>query len=231
MRPISFRSHFRFCTARQSMQFCRPYVSLQTMKDLVKAASLGLLLAASAMAAGEPLLKHSPFLPPGGPAKPQPVAESGFEFVGVIAAEPHPLVSITRVQTKRNLWIAVGSTVDGIEVLSHDPAAGTVAIRIGGETKTLPLKKAAPLTARNPAPVPPPVASARPAAPGAPAVPLIDPPPPVTVAEKEREARMLVSDLLDIGMQQRKAYEEARRKAAAESAPKAAVGKPVPAPR
>ena len=37
----------------------------------------------------------------------------------------------------------------------------------------------------------------------------------VEIVKQEREARMLVSDLLEIGMQQRKAYEEAARKAAA----------------
>jgi hypothetical protein len=37
---------------------------------------------------------------------------------------------------------------------------------------------------------------------------------PETQAKQETEARMLVSDLLEIGMAQRKAYEEAQRKAA-----------------
>ena len=37
----------------------------------------------------------------------------------------------------------------------------------------------------------------------------------VTNEEKATEARMLVSDLLEIGMVQRKAYEEAQRRAAA----------------
>lgn len=61
--------------------------------------------------------------------------------------------------------------------------------------------------------------------PVAPTVPL---PPPSSPAEAEREARMLVSDLLEIGMQQRKAYEEAQRKASAESARRGAVGSPLP---
>ena len=39
--------------------------------------------------------------------------------------------------------------------------------------------------------------------------------------EKEMEARMLVSDLLEIGQQQRQAYAEARRKAAQEKAQRA----------
>ena len=51
-----------------------------------------------------------------------------------------------------------------------------------------------------------------------PAVPLPPAPPPGSPAEvqarQETEARMLVSDLLEIGMAQRRAYEEAQRKAA-----------------
>lgn len=41
---------------------------------------------------------------------------------------------------------------------------------------------------------------------------------PLTVARQEEEARMLVSDLLEIGMAQRKAYEEAQKKASADPA-------------
>jgi hypothetical protein len=37
---------------------------------------------------------------------------------------------------------------------------------------------------------------------------------PLTVARQEEEARMLVSDLLEIGMAQRKAYEEKQKQAA-----------------
>lgn len=44
-----------------------------------------------------------------------------------------------------------------------------------------------------------------------------EPPRPGTVAYEEQEARMLVSDLLEIGMAQRRAYEAAQRKAAEEA--------------
>lgn len=37
---------------------------------------------------------------------------------------------------------------------------------------------------------------------------------PEKLAQDQREARMLVSDLLEIGVQQRKAYQEAKMKAA-----------------
>lgn len=62
--------------------------------------------------------------------------------------------------------------------------------------------------AENPAP------SAPAAAPGKPEAP----PTPATIARQEEEARMLVSDLLEIGMAQRKAYEEKQRSAAAQQA-------------
>jgi ABC-type phosphate transport system permease subunit len=44
------------------------------------------------------------------------------------------------------------------------------------------------------------------------------PPAPGSIAQQEVEARMLVSDLLEIGIQQRKAYEEAQKKADQERA-------------
>jgi hypothetical protein len=42
---------------------------------------------------------------------------------------------------------------------------------------------------------------------------------PGSPAAEQREARMLVSDLLEIGLQQRKAYESAKQRAAAAAAP------------
>ncbi len=48
-------------------------------------------------------------------------------------------------------------------------------------------------------------------------------PPPAAAAatpeQEQREARMLVSDLLEIGVQQRKAYQDAKLKAATAAAP------------
>jgi len=43
----------------------------------------------------------------------------------------------------------------------------------------------------------------------------IPPPPANSQEEKETEARMLVTDLLEIGQEQRRAYEAAQREAAA----------------
>jgi hypothetical protein len=89
-------------------------------------------------------------------------------------------------------------------------------VRVGSDLKTLTLRK--PAGAHGGAM---PGLSAQP-----PPLPLVGPAggalpqvaPLVTREEKEREARMLVSDLLEIGMRQRKAYEEAQRKATADAA-------------
>jgi hypothetical protein len=54
--------------------------------------------------------------------------------------------------------------------------------------------------------------------PAAPPAPIASdsPAPARTAAQEQREARMLVSDLLEIGVQQRKAYQDAKQKAASE---------------
>ncbi len=66
----------------------------------------------------------------------------------------------------------------------------------------------------------------------APAQPAATPPAPaqpLSVARQEEEARMLVSDLLEIGMAQRKAYEEKQRQAADPNAAPAATPPAPPA--
>lgn len=183
--------------------------------------------------AQQPVLKTSPFLPPASAAKPATAAPTDLEFTGVLLAGPQTQVCITRKQVRRSSWIRVGDSSDGIEVVSHDAPKESVVVRVGGVTHELKLKTAAPMTAAAPAATLRPVVApvALPSAAGTLQAPLIDPPPPVTIAEKEREARMLVSDLLEIGMQQRKAYAEAQRKAALEAAQKASATKSPTAPR
>ena len=69
----------------------------------------------------------------------------------------------------------------------------------------IPNASGAPSASTTNAPAPSPAASNAPAAPATPAE---------IQARQETEARMLVSDLLEIGMAQRRAYEEAQKKAA-----------------
>ena len=111
----------------------------------------------------------------------------------------------------------MGESSDQIRVISYDPIKDEVLIRANGTQESLTLRKptVAVLATRYsnsstpfPSPTPPPDS-------------LHLAPQPVVqpkaseMAKQEREARMLVSDLLEIGIQQRKAYEAAAQKAAA----------------
>ncbi len=168
---------------------------------------------AAACALGEaPARKQSPFLPPESAAAPATAAPSSYEFTGVIVAGNNVMVNIADVTAKRSVWVGIGKSEDGINALSYDAKAESVVVRIADQNRTLLLKKPAVAAISGPA-----VATVA----IAPTVPL---PPPSTPAEAEREARMLVSDLLEIGIQQRKAYEEAQRKAT-EAATRQAAGR------
>lgn len=208
------------------------------------------LLAPLGLAAQSALPKQSPFAPPAGSVA-APVANETLEFAGVSSMGKKIDVIIHDKEAKRKHWIAVGDTVEGISVLRYDAGREQAVIRVNDTEKVLPLRKAAgtaaapagvpavhtgfsipppapvhimPQPAPQPATVsaaPMPNQSATPA--GAPTTPAT----PEAQAKAETEARMLVSDLLEIGMAQRKAYEEAQRKAAGGSDPQA----PVPPPQ
>jgi len=113
------------------------------------------------------------------------------------------LVCITDTDAGRSHWIKVGETENGIRVVSFDAESNEVEIRRAGKTETLQLKQQtidpAKLVAFQPAP-------AAPVAGGGLAEQVA-----LTPEAKATEARMLVSDLLEIGMIQRKAYEEAKK--------------------
>lgn len=174
-------------------------------------------------------------MPPGAVA---PSAESGetLEFAGVNTIGKKTDLRIYDKSTKKSRWIPLGETIDGITALKYDSRLEQAVVRANGVEKVLSMRKGTgpvnapsvmppmgtPTVVPLPAPAPPavpsqPVASMpAPAAPPTPAPPIPGAPQtPETVARQETEARMLVSDLLEIGMAQRKAYEEAQRKAAA----------------
>lgn len=158
---------------------------------------------------------ESPFLPVN-PAVSASHAQSNEPYqlsaIGVVGAQT--FVSIYETAEKRSRWIAVGASLGDLHVVSCDIEAEQAVVTVAGQTKTLTLPKPAVTTAAT-SPTP---AATAPANSG-------DNPADGTAAatatagseeDQAREARMLVTDLLEIGMQQRKAYEEAQRKAAAE---------------
>lgn len=211
-----------------AQRFTRP--ALTTL--VLSAAGLALALTGRAMAQ-TPLTKDSPFLPGGS----QVVAGTGnenFEFTAVTTVGKKTYVNLFDSQAKKSRWISVGETVDGLSVLTYDAKREQVVARIGGAEKLLTLRQPKGVVystvpnvnaAMNfstpdsfvqkiqpppPASQPDTTAPALAVDPAKPAAPVVAP----TIARQEEEARMLVSDLLEIGMAQRKAYEEAQKKAA-----------------
>jgi hypothetical protein len=168
--------------------------------------------------------------------------DAGYALVGVVATTQGTLLSILREADNLSFWISIGGTRDDVTVVSYDARTERAIIRTAGQTLTLPLRDAGVAPGENeiaaaPSPaegtgetVPPPEPPASPDGDNAaPAAPEAEPPaPPDSEAEQATEARMLVSDLLDIGQQQREAYEAAQK--AAGHAPASAEMPPEEAP-
>lgn len=172
-----------------------------------------------ASALGQTLVANSPFAAVGGGAGSSAARAEAYELAGSTSLGSQVSVCIFERQNRRSEWIAVGETVDGVRVVSYDSMNDTAVVTIDGARRDLTMRKDTVVSSGstyNPAvapvsngqvaslvPVPSPAAAA---APGSPAA-------------EQREARMLVSDLLEIGLQQRKAYESAKQRAAAAAAP------------
>ena len=171
------------------------------------------------------LPKDSPFMPAPGTAAAAASANETLELTGFSGTGSTAIVCVSDMQAKRSYWIPVGSTTAGIKLLAFDAEKDQATIIVGGQQKTLRMRKTVVTAAGNtnpgaaaasfaaPTPVftPPPV----PVTQGVPQ----PPPAPGSIAQQETEARMLVSDLLEIGIQQRKAYEDAQKKADQEKIP------------
>ena len=175
---------------------------------------------------------NSPFMPATAAAVPQAAGET-LEFAGVNIMSTRTFVNVFDKQAKKGRWIVVGSMDAGINVLTYDPQREQIVVKVGDQQKTLTLRKSTTTFGPTPQPVAimPPAAGFSVAAPSpvppspvpAEATPLPiasiptpeQPAKPLTVSRQEEEARMLVSDLLEIGMAQRKAYEEKQKNSTA----------------
>ncbi|MDB6093818.1 MAG: hypothetical protein JWM32_1380 [Verrucomicrobia bacterium] len=156
----------------------------------------------------EDLPRASPFLPASTPGA-SAAGAAKYQLGGMITKGGEILVTITRVSDKQSFWIPVGGTVNEITVVSYNTSLDQVAIKADGQQFTLSLRTAVVVAGDGTS-----VASTA----AAPMVSAPLPPPSGPPEVQEREARMLVTDLLDIGQQHRKAYEEAQKKAAADKA-------------
>jgi hypothetical protein len=176
----------------------------------------------------QPLAVNSPFGTSVAGSAAAGATQEAFELAGAMVDGTDVSVCIFERQKKRSQWIPVGGNSDGIQVVSYDDAHDTAVVMIAGGRKQLSMRKdtvasAGPSSSgRGPQ-----VASMAAASAGPIAVVSTESAPPLpvsaaTAANDQREARMLVSDLLEIGVQQRKAYQDAKLKAAS--------GGPVAAP-
>ncbi len=159
---------------------------------------------------------RSPFLPAADAGLAgQSASGETFELAGASETDLGIRVCLYDSANKRSRWLAVGDTTGDIQVVSYDVGSNQAIVKFDGRPHILSLRKAATSTmatayfANNAAPT---------FGPNRPVVDLSTIGKSPEILKQEREARMLVSDLLDIGIQQRKAYEEAARKAKAAAA-------------
>ena len=150
-----------------------------------------------------------------------------LEFAGVTTIGNKTTITLYDKAQKSNLWVEVGKTVGDITVVKYDSDHDQVTVRRNGVEKDLPLRPPSAVAAGNAAPIPPAATPAMSAATPATTTSTTS----LSQARQEEEARMLVSDLLEIGMAQRKAYEEAQRRASAaqgqaQTAPTPPAGSP-----
>lgn len=204
-------------------------------------------------AAQTALPKDSPFMPAGSSAAGAGASGEVIEFAAVRTIGQRTEIDLYDTQGKKNHWIPLGGSADGMTVVNYDVHRDQIVAKIGGIEKLLTLRQPRGVAAGNAAvvaspamsfatpsppavletmPVPAPAVGASvanasvPVAPAAPAATTAAPAAPLSIARQEEEARMLVSDLLEIGMAQRKAYEEKQKQAAD---PNAAPAPPPPA--
>lgn len=171
-----------------------------SFRSFLGAMTLG---AAGIACAQSSLVSNSPFSPAegaGGQGATAPVGD--YELAGCTVQNGEVSICISEHKTKRSRWIPVGGDADGVRVVSYDEAREIAVVLVNGDRKELAMRKAvvaaAPPVVQSPssAPIQVPTAATQ------------------AAANEQKEARMLVSDLLEIGIQQRKAYQDAKKKAA-----------------
>jgi hypothetical protein len=167
------------------------------------------------------LVGDSPFAPSGSASASGKAAEQDFELAGSSSEGSNVAVCIFERHSKHSEWISVGGTSDGIHVVSFDSFHDRAVVIVSGQRKEISMRVAA--VAAMPS-SPTPIRTDFSQAPSSsPLVPVTGqaqgPVVTGTPEQQQREARMLVSDLLEIGVQQRKAYQDAKLKSAQGTAP------------
>ncbi len=166
----------------------------------------------------------SPFLPAGArqaaPAAPTMDKElADLQLSGISVIGDQKQFNFVNPGTRQTFWLALGASENGFTVEAYDAKADAVVVRRGNFTRRLELRQS-----RIVAAVAPKEPSSLPPLKTAPDVPDVqvagvdeikNPKTPAEIKQAEFEARMLVSDLLEISMQERarqRALREAKNK-------------------
>ncbi|MDZ4200337.1 MAG: hypothetical protein U1E27_13760 [Kiritimatiellia bacterium] len=113
----------------------------------------------------QPIAKRNPFGSPPAPAAPTPAAAASaaqFRMSALVEIVGAVRVGLVDLQTQRSLYLRVGESEEGIELVSADSSQEQAVIRRGAETLTLRLQEG------TPAPAVPVVASPQPPMSGGP---------------------------------------------------------------
>jgi hypothetical protein len=140
--------------------------------------------------------------------KDSPFQPAPFQFTGLRLEADGTRVCIYAEKDQRSRWIAVGAIVDGIKVLSYNSEEQRAVISADGATRELALQHGV-AGAQTTGPIAN-LPSSPAAAPTASPVPASA---PATAASAQRDDRMLVSDLLELSIEQRQAYANAQKAA------------------
>jgi hypothetical protein len=217
MFDVSLRHRYRLFT---SMPRLEPTVPVAPFRLFL--AVLAVACSAGASFGQMSLVGNSPFAPSGNAMTAGSAAPAqDYELAGATSEDQQISVCIFERQAKRSAWIPVGGNVDGIHVISFDNNHDIAVVMVGGQRKEISMRKA---TVGKSSPAAAPRTNLAANTPAALAAPIASAPQPLPAAasapeQEQREARMLVSDLLEIGVQQRKAYQDAKQKAAAGQPP------------
>jgi hypothetical protein len=161
------------------------------------------------------LVANSPFEAAGGSAAPGSAPVEAYELSGSSVEGTDVEVCIYDRQAKHSEWIRVGGTSGAIHVVSFDAVGDRAVVTVAGVKKNLSLRSDS-VAASPEVPASAPVLAAGEAS-AAQGPAGASPQNAAKLLHDQTEARMLVSDLLEIGVQQRKAYQEAKQKAASEA--------------
>ena len=207
---------------------------------------LAILAAVSTGFAGtESLRERSPFVPPSAPRQADAGANalSTIELTGILSVGGKPQFSVRDTSTGRSFWLGLGETQEGLTARSYDEAASSVVIEGRGARRNIVIREARVTTAAPSPPVvtaqPPQQSSTGPQVVTGTAQPAVQPSAKKqaqaqlkdakgrTNEEAERDARLLVSDLMELSIQERKRYEENQRRTS-RGLPRLAPDEPLP---